>query len=59
MVTLDAGASPGALAYPMAYDVAFHVEGRSPKAGHRTAAEAMQFPWRWNGGTIFPEFGIT
>ncbi len=27
-------------------------EGRSPISGHRMAAEGMQFPWRWNGGTI-------
>ncbi len=23
-----------------------------PSAGYRMAAEGMQFPWRWNGGTI-------
>ncbi len=28
-------------------------EGRSPKSGHRMAAEGMQFSWRWNGGKIF------
>ncbi len=27
-------------------------EGRSPKSGHRMAAEGMEFPWRWTGGTI-------
>ncbi len=27
-------------------------EGRSPKSGHRMAAEGMQFSWRWNGSTI-------
>ncbi len=27
-------------------------EGRTPKSGHRMAAEGMPFPWRWNGGTI-------
>ena len=25
---------------------------RSPKSGHRMAAEGMQSPWRWNGGMI-------
>ena len=25
-------------------------EGRSPKSGHRMAAERMQFPRRWYGG---------
>ncbi len=33
-------------------------EGRSPKSGHRMAAEGMQFPWRWNGGTIFLNVGV-
>ena len=33
-------------------------EGRSAKSGHRMAAEGMQFLWRWNGGTIFLNFGI-
>ena len=23
-----------------------------PKSGHRRAAEGMEFPWRWNVGTI-------
>ncbi len=27
-------------------------EDRSPKSGHRMAAEGMPFPWRWNAGTI-------
>ena len=27
-------------------------EGRSPRSGHRMAAEGMPFPWRGNGGTI-------
>ena len=27
-------------------------QGRSPRSGHRMAAEVMQFPWRWNGGMI-------
>ncbi len=27
-------------------------EGRSPKSGHRMAAEGMEFSWRWDGGTI-------
>ena len=27
-------------------------EGRSPELGYRMAAEGIQFPWRWNGGTI-------
>ena len=22
------------------------------------AAEGMQFPWRWNGGTISPNLGV-
>ena len=26
-------------------------EDRSPKSGHRMAADGMPFPWRWNGGT--------
>ena len=26
-------------------------EDRSPKSGHRMAAEGMPFSWRWNGGT--------
>ncbi len=33
-------------------------EGRSPKSGHRMAAEGMQFSWRWNGGTIFPNLDV-
>ncbi len=32
-------------------------ECRSPKSGHRMAAEGMQFPWRWYGGTIFLNLG--
>ncbi len=32
-------------------------EDRSPKSGHRMAAEGMPFPWQWYGGTISPEFG--
>ncbi len=28
--------------------------GRLRKSGHRMAAEGMRFPWRWDGGTIFP-----
>jgi hypothetical protein len=27
-------------------------EGKSPKSGHRMAAEGLPFPWRWDGGTI-------
>ncbi len=27
--------------------------GRFPISGPRMAAEGMQFPWRWNGDTIF------
>ena len=27
-------------------------DGRSPRSGHRMAAEGVQFPWRWGGGTI-------
>ena len=27
-------------------------EGRSPKSGHRMAAEGIPFPWRSYGGTI-------
>ena len=30
----------------------FPNEDRSPKSGHRMAAEGMPFPWLWNGGTI-------
>ena len=33
-------------------------EGRSPKSGHRMAAERMQFPCRWNGGTIYLNLGV-
>ncbi len=33
-------------------------EGRSPKSAHRMAAEGMQFPWRWNGGTISLNLGV-
>ncbi len=33
-------------------------EGRSPKSGHRMAAEGMQFSWWWNGGTISLNLGI-
>ena len=33
-------------------------EGRSPKSGHRMAAEGMPFSWRWNGGTIFPNLDV-
>ena len=32
--------------------------GRSPKSGHRLAAEGMRFPWRCNGGTISPNWGL-
>ncbi len=28
--------------------------GPISKSGHRMAGEGMQFSWRWNGGTIFP-----
>ncbi len=31
---------------------------RSLKSGHRMAAEGMQFPWRWNGGTISLNLGV-
>ena len=33
-------------------------EGRSPKSGHRMAAEGMPFPWRWNGDTISLNLGV-
>ena len=33
-------------------------EGRSQKSAHRIAAEGMPFPWRWNGGTIFPNLEV-
>ncbi len=33
-------------------------EGRSPKSGHRMAAEGMPFPWRWNGGTISTDLDV-
>ncbi len=33
-------------------------KGRSPKSGDRMAAEGMQFPWRCNGSTIFPNFDV-
>ncbi len=33
-------------------------EGQSPKLAHRMAAEGMQFPWRWNGGTISLNLGV-
>ena len=33
-------------------------EGRSPKSGHRMAAQGMQFPWRWIGDTISPNLGV-
>ena len=33
-------------------------DGRSPESGHRMAAEGMQFRWRWNGGTIFPNLNF-
>ncbi len=32
-------------------------EGRSPKSGHRMAAEGIQFPWRLGGAGDFHEFG--
>jgi hypothetical protein len=32
--------------------------GQSPKSGHWIAAEGMQFPWRWNGGTISVNLGV-
>jgi len=32
--------------------------GRSPNSGHRMAAEGMRFPWRWDGGTIFPNLDV-
>ena len=32
--------------------------GRLPESCHRMAAEGMQFPWRWNGGTIFPNLDV-
>ena len=54
---LPGGALPGEALEWRARLRAFHVEGRSPKSGHRTAAGAMQFPWQWNGGTIFPKLG--
>ncbi len=25
---------------------------------HRMAAEGIQFPWRWNGGTILPNLDV-
>ena len=33
-------------------------EGQSPKPGHRMAAEAVPFPWRWNGGTISTDLDV-
>ncbi len=33
-------------------------ESRSPRSGHRMAAEGMQFPRRWNGGTISLNLGV-
>ena len=33
-------------------------EGRSPKSGHQMAAESLHFPWRWNGGTNFPDLDV-
>ena len=32
--------------------------GRSPKSGYRMAAEGMQDPWRWIGGTISLNLGV-
>ncbi len=32
-------------------------EGRSPKPGHRMAAERMLFPWRWYRWYDFHGFG--
>ena len=26
--------------------------------GHRMAAERMHYPWRWNGGTLFPNLDV-
>ncbi len=34
------------------------IEGRSPKSGHRMAAEGMPFPWRWNGSTISTDLDV-
>ncbi len=36
----------------------FPNEDRSPKSGHRMAAEGMPFPWRWNGGTISTDLDV-
>ncbi len=33
-------------------------QGRSPRSGHRMAAEGMSFPWRWNGDTISLNLGV-
>ncbi len=33
-------------------------EDRSPKSGHRMAAQGMRFSWRRNDGTISPTLGV-
>ena len=33
-------------------------EGRSPKSGHRMAAEGIPFPWRGNGSTISTDLDV-
>ncbi len=32
--------------------------GRFLKSGHQVAAKGMQFPWRWDGGTISTNLDI-
>ena len=34
------------------------IAGRLPKACHRMAAEGMQFPWRWDSGTIATKLDV-
>ena len=33
-------------------------EGRSPKSGHRMTAEGIQFPCRWDDGTISTDLDV-
>ena len=32
--------------------------GRSVKSGHRMVVKAMQFPWRWESGTISTNWDV-
>jgi len=43
---------PGANPRKLLRKIRLPYEGLSPKSGHRMVEEGMQFPWRWNGGTI-------